>query len=229
MLLRTLFALMLLATLAETLATGAHALAKALLRREVATALHQGLDSAAANAQRALAAGLAAGGDPSGAPTPPTPSTQCVVTHAGICALSTTTSVAFAPLPSATATPCADDGCIAYLQGNDVFDEGRIGATIAVQVRGANGAPLGARSRRVLFRTFRVAPYAALAGALDDSSAALAGAGTGDDGGSVPLAASAGTLIDVTYRDAVNGKTMPANVWRASGARAAALPEAWSP
>ena len=135
--------------------------------------------------------------------------------------------------PTAAASPsadaCASGACTIYVQNNDAVDEGRVSATIAVQALAPNGAVLASRSQTVTFRTFRVAPYAALAGSLDGSLLRLAGAGDGDDGGAVPNGTAPGSLIDVVYENRTTKKTMPANVWRSQVQRSGTLPEAWSP
>jgi hypothetical protein len=229
MLLRALFIAALFAAVAETVVHGASALAQIALRRAAASSLQRQFESSATATQRALAAAVRAGGDPQHLePVAPEPSATCVLASASGCALEGRAAVTFAsPLPSAT--PCAADACTIYVQDNDAVGEGRVAATIAVEAVAPNGAVLAARSAAVNFRTFRVAPYAALAGSLDGSLLRLSGAGPGDDGGAVPNGTAPGSLIDVVYENRTTKKTMPANVWRSQVQGPGVTPEAWSP
>jgi hypothetical protein len=229
-LLRALFLLLAFATLTETIVAGAHALAGAMLKEQAATALRQQLDGSIVQAQAAVASAIAGGADPrSVQPSAPAASVTCALAAANGCAIETTATVSFATAPTTSPTPCPHGQCSIYNQGNDRIDEGRIAATIAARALAPNGTVLAERSGQAIFRTMRVAPYAVQAGALDESLAAFDGAGAGDDGGAVPTDGSPGTLIDVVYVDTRNGKSMPANVWRAQTQTQAATASAWRP
>jgi hypothetical protein len=229
-LLRTLFIAALFAVVAETIVHGAHALAQMTFRRAAASAVARQFESATTSAQAALAAAIEAGANPqSFVPVAPAPSATCVLAAANGCAVAGGASVTFASNPVSTATPCASDACTIYVQDNDAVDEGRVQATIAAQATASDGSVLASRSEVVTFRTFRVAPYAALAGSLDESLLRLSGAGDGDDGGAVPNGTAPGSLIDVVYENRATNKTMPANVWRSQVQSPGNAPEAWSP
>lgn len=229
MLLRTLFVLVLFAALSETIVHGAHALAQTLLRREAAVAVRQALAGATAQSRVSIADAIAAGADPRDAvPVAPSPSATCAIVTPTGCALQAKATVAFA-LASASASPCPSDGCTVYEQDNDAVTEGRVIADVSAQAASANGTILASRKARLTFRTWRVAPYAALTGTLDESLEALAPAGSGDDGGAVPSGTAPGTLIDVLYENQRTGATIPANVWHAETQRQAVTPSAWSP
>lgn len=230
MLLRSLFAIALFATLAETIVHGAHALAQQTLRRTAASAVQREFEAATSAARVAISAAIEAGGDPRDlTPVAPAPLATCVLASASGCALESSATVTFSSSPLPSASPCPSDGCTIYVQGNDEIEEGRVRASIAVRASATNGDVLAARDGQLAFRTLRVAPYAALAGTLDDSLQRLSGAGAGDDGGEVPQGTSPGSLIDVVYENRTTKKTMPANVWRSQVQRPGAAPEAWSP
>ena len=230
MLLRTLFILVLFAALSETIVHGAHALAQALLRREAAAAVRQQLAAATALARESIAGAIAAGADPRDPmPAAPSPAPACAISTASGCALMSKATIAFSIAPGATASPCPSEGCTVYEQANDAVTEGRVVADVTAQAITAGGTILASRDARLTFRTWRVAPYAALTGALDESLEALAPAGAGDDGGAVPNGTAPGTLIDVLYENQRTGATMPANVWHAESAHQAVTPSAWSP
>lgn len=229
MLLRTLFVLVLFAALSETIVHGAHELAQTLLRREAALAVRQELATATAQARESIAHAIAAGADPREAvPPSPSPSATCAIALASGCALTAKATMAFT-VAAATASPCPSDGCTVYEQDNDAVTEGRIIAEISAQASSSDGTILASRDRRLTFRTWRVTPYAALTGALDESLEALAPAGAGDDGGAVPNGTAPGTLIDVLYQNQRTGATIPANVWHPENQRQAITPFAWSP
>lgn len=230
MLLRTLFIMVLFAVIAETIVHGVHALAQIELRRSAASGVAQQFESATTAVQRSLAAAIEAGGDPQNlTPVVPAPAASCIVANANGCAIDGRATIAFAAAAQPSATPCAAAACTIYIQDNDAVDEGRITATIAAQALAPNGAVLASRSQTVTFRTFRVAPYAALAGSLDGSLERLAGAGDGDDGGAAPNGTAPGSLIDVTYENRASKKSMPANVWHSQVQSFSGTPAAWSP
>jgi hypothetical protein len=228
-LLRTLFIMALFAVVAETIVHGVHALAQIELRRSAASGVAQQFQSATTSVQRSLAAAIEAGGDPQNlTPVVPALPATCIVANATGCALDGSATVTFAAAQP-SATPCADATCTIYIQDNDAVDEGRVTATIAAEAQAPNGAVLASRSQTVTFRTFRVAPYAALAGSLDGSLERLAGSGDGDDGGAVPNGTAPGSLIDVIYENRASKKSMPANVWHSQVQSFSAAPTAWSP
>jgi hypothetical protein len=230
MLLRTLFIVALFAVVAETIVHGVHALAQIALRRSAASGVQRQFESATTAAQRSLAAAIEAGGDPQNlTPTAPTPIAICILAAANGCAVSGRATISFTTGPAPPATPCAAGACTTYVQDNDAVDEGRVQATIAAQAMAANGAVLASRSDAVTFRTFRVAPYAALAGSHDGSLQRLAGSGDGDDGGAVPNGTAPGSLIDVIYENRATKKSIPANVWRSQVQSYGTVREAWSP
>lgn len=229
MLLRSLFVLVLFAALSETIVHGAHALAQTLLKREAALAVRQELAAATVQARESIANAIAAGADPRVVvPANPSPSATCAIAAATGCALAAKATIVFSVV-AATASPCASDGCTVYEQANDAVTEGRAVADVSAQASSAGGTVLGSRDERLTFRTWSVAPYAALTGALDESVEALAPAGAGDDGGAVPTGTAPGTLIDVLYENQRTGATIPANVWHAENQRQTAVPSAWSP
>jgi hypothetical protein len=229
-LLRTLFIVGLFAVVAETIVHGAHALAQIALRRSAASGVQRQFESATTAAQRSLVAAIEAGGDPQNlAPVAPAPAATCILASANGCAVNGRATISFTTAASPSATPCASGACTIYVQDNDAVDEGRIHATIAAQSLAPNGAVLASRSETVTFRTFRVAPYAALAGSLDGSLLRLAGSGDGDDGGAAPNGTAPGSLIDVIYENRATKKSIPANVWHSQVERIDAVHEAWSP
>lgn len=229
MLLRTLFVLVLFAALSETIVHGAHAMAQTLLRREAAAAVRQELAAATAQSRASIAAAIAAGADPRDAlPAAPSPSATCAIVTAAGCALQAKAAITFS-VASPSASACPSDGCTVYEQDNDAVTEGRVIADVRAQASSANGTILASRDARLTFRTWRVAPYAALTGTLDASLEAVAPAGAGDDGGAVPSGTAPGTLIDVLYENQRTGATIPANVWHAEIQRQAVTPSAWSP
>lgn len=229
MLLRTLFVLMLFAALSETIVHGAHALAQGLLRREAAVAVRQELAAATAQSRESIAAAIAGGADPRDVlPVAPSPAATCAIATAAGCALQAKATIAFS-LAAATASPCPGGGCTIYEQDNDAVMEGRVIADVTAEASSASGTILASRDARLTFRTWRVAPYAALTGTLDESLEALAPAGAGDDGGAVPNGTAPGTLIDVLYENQRTGATIPANVWHTEIQRQAVIPSAWSP
>jgi hypothetical protein len=231
MLLRSLFVLLLFFALAETMVHGAHALAQVILRRAAASAVHDALTTATFAAQGAIAAAIAAGADPrSVTPIAPSPSATCVASGQAGCAIEAGAAVRFAAIAQATPMACASDGCAVYEQGNDAVAEGRIGATLSAQAFSPSGAVLARRTQTVVFRTWRVAPYAALSGSADGSLGAFNASAAGADAGEVPAGTAPGTLIDVLYQNRATGATLPANVWhpQADGS-ALNAPPAWSP
>jgi hypothetical protein len=234
MLLRVLFVAVLLSALAETIVHGVHALAQAAVHRRALIAVHEEIAAATTRASDAVAAAIAAGSDPRTVdPVPPPPVPACRLYTRRGCAIEGVATISFAlPAVSASAvpSPCPSGACNSYAQENDTVDEGRIQARIAARAVAENGVPLAARVAYVTFRTWRDAPYVALAGESDGANAAVGGAfDLGDDGGTTSVGGAPGTLIDVVYENAFSKKTMPANVWRSRAQAARAKPEPWSP
>ncbi|MEO6836388.1 MAG: hypothetical protein ABI231_10850 [Candidatus Tumulicola sp.] len=231
MLLRTLFVLMLLAALTETIVHGVHALAQTALRRQALAAVHDQILASTTSAREAIARAIAVGGDPRDPkPVPPSPSPACRLRARHGCALEGIATVSFDAGGSGEASPCPSAACTIYEQGNDAVDEGRITATIAAESTTTGGGVLASRTARVTFRTLRVGPYAVLAGQADESLEALAGPGrVGDDGGAAPTGSAPGTLIDVLFENAVTGTTIPANVWHSQVQSGNDATRAWSP
>ena len=225
MLLRTLFALLLFAALAETIVHGIHALAQVTLHRQALLAVHGEIASATTAARDALARAIAGGADPrSPDPSPLPPTTICRLHIGSVCALAGRATIAFSS-PGPAPSPCPSDACSVYEQENDSVAEGRIDATVVAQALSNDGDVLASRVHHVTFRTLRVAPYAAMAGEGDATSAASL---AGDDAGAAPIGAAPGTLIDVLYENARTGATMPANVWHAQ-AEAQRASRRWKP
>jgi hypothetical protein len=230
-LIRTLFVVLLFATLAETIVHGAQSLAQVTLRRQAATAAHDELVAAAASARDAIARAVQAGGDPRALqPVAPSPVPTCRLSGASGCLLTGASVIAFSSSASGSGgtTPCEGDACTIYEQGNDNVAEGRIGVTITSQIAATNGAVVEQRTAAIAFRTLLVAPYASIVGGLDGSNA-MSGTTAGDDGGAAPNGTAPGTLIDVLYQNASTGATMPGNVWQPQLQNAAGSPPAWSP
>lgn len=232
MLLRTLFVLVLIATLTETVVHGVGALAAAALRRQALVAVREQIATSTTLARDAVARAVAAGADPRAPePQPPSPAPACRLRGQHGCAIAGVATISFARAvtgPPEVPAPCPRAACTAYAQANDAIDEGRIDATIRAQAVAAGGAVLASRTVRLRFRTLRVAPFAALAGQDDESLEASSG-GPGDDAGAAPNGTAPGTLIDVLYENAATGATLPANVWRPQVRSASTTPPAWSP
>jgi hypothetical protein len=226
-LVRTLFAVAFIAALAETMLQATYALAQHELRARALLVVHDEIAAATTAARDAVAKAVASGADPrSPNASPPPTISVCRLRVGKTCALEGRASVAFTVPVSGTPSPCPRDACATYEQENDAVSEGRVDAAIAAQAVGPDGAVLAARAHNVAFRTMRVAPFATLAGQSDATSAE--GTSPGDDAGAAPFGATPGTLIDVRYRNAVTGATMPANVWR-SQVEAERASAAWKP
>jgi hypothetical protein len=201
MLLRALFVLVLFAALSETIVHGAHALAQTLLRREASLAVREQLAAATAQARESIAGAIAGGADPRDViPAAPSPTAACAIATATGCALQAEVVISFSVPSAATPSPCPSDGCTVYEQGNDAVTEGRAIADVSAEALSADGTILASRDQRLTFRTWRVAPYAALTGTLD-----------------------------VLYENQRTGATMPANVWHPEIQWQAVTPPAWSP
>ena len=229
MLLRSLFVLALVGTLAETLVHGVHALAGSVFRGRAELAVQDEIASAATTARTVLVLAIEAGGDPRALdPSPPPPSMECRLYVRRGCALEGSATMSFSLPPPATPSPCPGGSCSVYEQENDAVEEGRVTVTIAAQAKATGGAVLAARTAQLTFRTLRLPPYAVLAGQADASAAPPGHTAAGDDAGAAPNGAAPGTLIDVLYENAVTGSTIPANVWQAQVQSRAAARPAWS-
>ncbi|MGZ3510057.1 MAG: hypothetical protein ACXWNJ_17075 [Vulcanimicrobiaceae bacterium] len=166
---------------------------------------------------------------------------------------------AISPLPSQCATsssPCAffTDATVtlaapaapsANLESNAAINEGRLTATVAVDVTAADGTRLATRTQTVALRTFAVPPYVTIAGALDASVDGAGGTAAGDDGGlppqtplstcptpapsSVPSSSAPDeTVVRVQYHDDANGACMDGSLWQGKSS-SANDPLPWSP
>ena len=231
MLLRTLFALLLLAVLGETIAHGVQALAQTMLKRQARVAVQAQLLDSIAQTRQSIAAAIAAGGDPGQPPAiAPTPAAACRLSTAHGCAIQAAATISFEAALSPSGPPCPNGACTTYAQGNDAVAEGRVDAEIFVRALvPATGAVLASRNVRVTFRTQRVAPYATIAGRDDETLDALSAGGNGIDAGAAPNGTAPGTLVDVLYENKQTGVTMPGNVWQANVGRPDAGAPAWSP
>jgi hypothetical protein len=205
MLLRTLFLLALLVTIAGTILHACGALAHAALHRRAVAAARAGLTGATQLAQSAIAASMQ-----NGSPVAlPSPSSTCVQMSGTTCELMATSTVQIAtPAPNAS-QGCPSTQCVVYMQNNDSVAESRVAVRIAATVGAPGGAVLAERDATVIFRTMLVPPYAMLAGSNDATMDEFAVGGTGDDGGS--NANGANTLITSVYKNGAT--TMPADVW----------------
>ncbi|HEY9085461.1 MAG TPA: hypothetical protein VIN40_05945 [Candidatus Tyrphobacter sp.] len=222
MLLRVLFLAFAIALLGETLLHAAAALALAAFHRQGIAAAQTAFANAAQLAQSSIASAVASGATPP--VMMPSPAPTCAERSGDTCLM--TSSVTLTPATPAP-SPCPSTGCGTYLQGEDAIGEGRLAVAIDAVVTNAAGERIAARDGNVVFRTLRIPPYAIPVGALDATLDDLAGS-AGDEGGLVSAGSGAGTLIDVVYRNASSGATMPANVWTGL-APPAPLARPWTP
>jgi hypothetical protein len=226
MLLRTLFTVALACALLEPAVHAVHAGAQSALRARAGVVASDQTEVAVERARRALAFWISGGNDFAGAVPPDVDmATRCVLHEAGACALEATASVDWSTPQPPRPSPCPDGTCTAYDQGNDDVREGRLEASVVVQTREPGGAILAQRTTRLRFRTWRVAPYAALDGRGDETFSPDFD-DSGDDGGA---SGSSGTLATTMLRNALTGVTTPANVWNDRVAPAATAPARWSP
>jgi hypothetical protein len=225
-LLRALFAIGLMCALLEPAVRSAAGGAVAALHARAAIAAGDETGFAVARARFTLARWVAAGND-AGAALPPNAqlSAQCVVRNGDHCAIQSEATITWSTPGAPRATPCPNESCTAYDQANDDVSEGRVEAAVVVTAVEAGGVALATRTTRVRFRTWRVAPYAALDG-RGDGTFSPDFEDAGDDGGATD---GTGTLATTVYRNAVTGATIPANVWRQRIAPAATAPLRWSP
>lgn len=146
-------------------------------------------------------------------------------------------SATLGPLPALcvdTSVPChfTTEATIAFAspapfynrQGNLYVNEDRIGAQITVTVRALDGTALASRTSTVMLRVTTSPPYAAIAGARDQTFGNAAPAGlAGDDGGlppatanpcsSAPQGTSDNTVVRVAYQNAQTGACIDGSVW----------------
>ncbi len=225
-LLRALFAIGLMCALLEPAVRSAATGAAAALHGRAAIAAGDETGFAVARARFTLARWVAAGNH-AGVALPPNAqlSARCVLRTGDDCAIRSAASVTWSVPAAPRATPCPNEACAAYDQANDDVSEGRVEAAVVVTAAGAAGVALATRTTRVRFRTWRVAPYAALDG-RGDGTFSPDFEDAGDDGGATD---GTGTLATTVYRNAVTGATIPANVWRRRLAPAATAPLRWSP
>ena len=223
MLLRAVFLIALLAMLSETMVRAAAALATSALHHRAVAASQVQLNTAIAAEQNAIAQAVAANGPPNTVP-PPQNAPSCIVNDSNGCALFAQTHITLAS-PAPAATPCANESCALYLQGNDDIAEGRVYVNISTQITAADGSSLVTRAAAVTFRTFRTPPYALPSGALDATLDAL-GTQSADNGGTT---GASGTLVNVEYLNAADptATPIPGNVWQPRSASTSAAAGAW--
>jgi hypothetical protein len=220
MLLRTLIAIAFVAALAEAAVLGAASLAKATLHHRAAAATRAVLAALISSAQAAAASAQ------NGSAAAPQPIATCAYADADGCKLyGSGTATLATPAPGATPAACPQTSCTVYLQANSAVDEGRIAFHLSASVAVPGGAALATRAGDVAFRTFSVAPFAALVGSLDATLDALENGGAGDDGGSA--AANAATLIDVQYMPQGGGSAVSGNAWQAQDQHPAEQSPPW--
>jgi hypothetical protein len=212
-LLRTLFAVALLTAVAGTMVHATAALTAARVHRAAALAADRSLAQTLAEVQSSIQSQITAGADPRALKMGLPPLETCALRLATSCALRVSATITDTTLKDVSTTSSSLGGCAPLcamsLQENDTIAEGRVAVRIRVVVRGGTAVALAARDRYAVFRTFRVPPYAALAGVRDVGSDGIAiGSSEGDDGGS-PIA----TTVNVRYLNAVTGGSIDANAW----------------
>ena len=211
-----------LAVIAETILHASASLARAALHQRAVTVAQTQFSAAATEAQQTIALAIQGGADPSAMiPVMPAAAPTCALQSATGCALTAATSVTTAtPMPSATG--CPNTNCTIYLQSNDAVSEGRLVLAIVSTVTSPSGVVLAQRSGTIAVRTFRVPPYASIAGALDAANGTTAS--TGDDGGA---ATGTATLVNAVYQNAVTGTFLPGNVWQSQQQSPVAVTLPW--
>lgn len=220
MLLRTLFLLALMAAISETIVYGAASLARAELAHRAVAAARAQFAAAVGREQQTLAQTISAGGAPSAAA--PQPIATCVTSTSQGCSLSANTTISPQAAPVVSQTACPNTDCTIYNQSNDIVSEGRLSVQIQTTITAPNGSTLATRSGTVIFRTFKVPPYAVLSGSLDSTLDAIANNGMGDDGGSN---SANGTLVNVEYQS-TTGK-MSGDVWQRDNEQQGSAAPAW--
>lgn len=223
MLIRTFFAIFLIAVLSEAIVFGAASFARADLHHRALNAARQSLTSGAQAAQAAVATAVAATGSASSWPTPQ-PMVTCAASRAGgACTMTANITVALATPPPSTGTGCAHGtDCNVYAQRNDAVTESRAYARVTATITDAAGTTIAARTALLAFRVFDQAPYATLAGSLD--AAEQSGNGVvSDDAGS----SSSATLVHVRYDNLQTGQSSSGDVWSASTQDFAGAASGW--
>jgi len=216
------FLLALLAVIGETILHAAASLSRAALHQRAVAVAQTQFSAAATEAQQTIALAIQGGADPSAiVPVMPSAAPACAMQNATGCALTAATSVTSAsPMPSASG--CPNTNCTIYTQNNDAVSEGRVVLAIVSTVTSPSGAVLAQRSGTIAVRTFRVPPYASMAGSLDAANGSAAS--TGDDGGA---ATGSATLVNAVYQNAVTGKLLPGNVWQSQQQSPVAVTPPW--
>jgi len=224
MLIRTFFMLAMICALATAMVHTTASLARADIHRRANIAADAAFAAAIFNFSLNAATAIASGSDPRTLPTitPPASPTCASTNTAGNCeftATITTTStttqqVGISPESSSTCAPL----CAINAQENDAVSEGRIAAHIIVTITGGSGSngsigngPLFAtRNRYAIFRTIRILPYVTLIGIRDATTDTIStNSQEGDDTGMPSL-----TTINVVYKNANTGASMPGNAWQ---------------
>lgn len=197
MLLRTLFLVLFITALADTIVHATASAARAAIHWQALAAARSAFANGIAAAQLAAAGGAM-----------PSPVQTCAYATAGGCTIEVVTTVSTpTPAVGTTATSCPSTSCTVLLQGSSAVSESRAHFVVTARVLAHNGDVLLARSASIAFRTFAEPPYATLVGSLDATLDDALQAGAGDDGGREP-----GTLIHVRY-DGANG-SIPGDIWR---------------
>ena len=228
-----------IALVAASILTAGLAMTRGTLTRMAQTYLSAGYQRAAASLQQTAASTVQNGGPfplPAFTPMPPACANAA-------CTYTTTATIALSQASPATPGPSCDashTACASNVEVNRYVSEGRLSATITVNVLDARGALVASRSSDVLLRTFAAPPYAALAGSREGTFDDVAGpVAAGDDGGAPaatpnPCAAStAGTASDtairVAYRNLSSGACSNGSAWQNASYDARAAPRGWSP
>jgi len=208
MLLRTLFLLLLLAVLGETIAHGAAALAQAALHQRAVDAARVAFVTGTHAVQASVAQVVSVHPQASVFPAP-APISTCAYAGTNGCEMNVLTTFS-TPAPAITATPAACPGtdCIVELQGNSLVSEARATFLISATVTAPGGAPLASRTGEIALRTFGTAPWASVVGSSDSTLDALMNGGAGDDAG------SNATSITVEYDPHGGGSATAGNVWQ---------------
>jgi len=199
-----------------------------------------GYQRAAVSLEQTIGANMQAGGMPFPAPTfTPIPA-ACANAS---CTYTTTETIGLTEASPATPGPDCDSSqtnCALNVQVNRYVSEGRLTASITVDVLDAKGYVVATRSGTVVLRTMLTQPYVMIAGSRDgafddviDSSAA------GDDGGAPPATpnpcagAKSGAADDTTvraeYRNQQTSSCTDAGAWANSSYSATSGSGGWSP
>lgn len=235
-----LFYVALIALVAATILSTGLAMTRMTITRMMQPYVAAGYERAAASLQQTIAADMQAGGIPSPAPTFAPLSPTCANAS---CTYLTSETIALTQTgPSTSGVTCdpAQTNCAPNVQANAYIAEGRVTARITVNVQDRSGAVLAERAGDVVLRTFKVAPYASIAGSrdgtFDDVTASHA---AGDDGGAPPAtpnpcaSASAGiadnTTVRVAYRNQATSACVDGSSWSNSSYSQGAAPGGWSP